>query len=180
MVVVFWTKVTSLSCLATHSPNQTKLKFGKELSMLLHIIVNIVTYICQSCNMYFLLSTKVWKLVKASAFAAKLYWLLLLKISTLQHVGLVWTSVFCEVIHDQQQKWFLYLIISEKVWRRNWILFKVSQAILATIADFYFLCLQRCSSLTSMNFENTGKFISATQPFKGDPHATLYIKGQHL
>ena len=25
-----------------------------------------------------------------------------------------------------------------------------------------------------MNFENTGKFISATQPFKGDLHATLH------
>ena len=67
----------------------TKLKFGKKLSMLLHITVNIVTYICQCSNMYFLLSTKVWKLVKASAFAAKLYWLLLLKISTLKHVGLI-------------------------------------------------------------------------------------------
>ena len=43
----YWTQVTSLSCLATHSPNQTKLKFGKELSMMLHIFVKVVT--CISC-----------------------------------------------------------------------------------------------------------------------------------
>ena len=90
-----------------------------HLTKLLHWFVKVVTWVCQSClwicqDYYMDLSSsyiynvflalcqikprwslnKMLMLVDAHTFDVELSWLCLSKILQLQHVGLVWTSVF--------------------------------------------------------------------------------------